>query len=87
MDDRELKEYLDHKFSEMETNIIQKLNPKKLFYSSTEFCEEIGISRQTFAKWILSGKLVAIKPEGKRDWKIPLDVVQEFKNSRTKNHS
>ena len=85
MDDRELKEYLDHKFEVMETNIIQKLNPKKLFFSSTEFCEEIGISRQTFAKWINSGKLEAVKPEGKRDWKIPFDVVQDFKNKKNKN--
>ena len=51
----------------------------QLYYSTTETCEEVGISRATLYRWLKRGLINELRKD-RRGWRLFTDVdIQELK--------
>jgi excisionase family DNA binding protein len=63
--------------------LANRNNGRAKFVKIKEFAQEFNVTPEAVRKWILEGKIEAIRLRGSDIWRIPIEEIEKYKrNSR-----
>jgi excisionase family DNA binding protein len=69
-------------------SLANRSNGKAKFVKIKEFAQEFNVTPEAVRKWILQGKIEAIRLAGSDIWRIPIEEIEKYKrNSRKETNA